>query len=99
MMGSSGSGGSGAGFIKLFGGRLAFDLEALEISVGRPTLEDRKPFQVLGGSGVSVWSPNFNPASGDFKVDSELFSGGSLLRTPLYSGVKRLPALRAALTG
>jgi hypothetical protein len=53
---SSSSGGSGVDFIEPFDGLLAFDLEALGIGIGRPTLEDLRPLRVLRGSGDSCFA-------------------------------------------
>jgi len=99
----SGSGDSGVFLAGTFDGLLAFDLEILRelgIGVGSPTLEDRRSLRVFRGGGDSVEAcraPSFSPASGVFKDDTALSSGGSPLKIPSDSGVKRFPALRAAL--
>lgn len=99
-----GSGGSGVVLTTIFDGLFAFDLEALRelgTGVGSPALEDRRPLRVFCGGGDSVELrrlPSFNSASGVFKEDTAMSSGGLSLNIPSDSGVKRLPALRATLT-
>jgi len=65
-------------------------------------LEDRRSLRVFRRSGDSVEvrrTPSFSSASGDFKDDTALSSGGTTsLNIPSDSGVRRFPALRVALT-
>ena len=102
MMGSD-SRGSGVVLTKIFDDLFAFCLETLgelRMGVGSPELEDRRLLRAFCGSGDSIEprrAPSLSSARGIFKDDIPVSSGESSSMIISDSGVKRLPALRAAL--